>query len=44
MRAGDQLEGFNSVDVALSLADGTPPEKIAATIKRLGGNPADYGI
>lgn len=38
------LKDFNAVDVALSLADGTPPEKIAATIKRLGGNPADYGL
>jgi hypothetical protein len=38
------LKDFNAVDVSLALADGTPPEKIAATIKRLGGNPADFGI
>lgn len=38
------LKDFDAVDVALSLADGTTPEKIAATIKRLGGNPADYGL
>jgi len=38
------LKDFNTVDVALALADGTNPEKIANTIKRLGGNPADYGI
>lgn len=38
------LNQFNSVDVALSLAEGVPAEKIAATIKRLGGNPAEYGL
>lgn len=38
------LKDFNTVDVALALADGTPPEKIAGTIKRLGGNPAEYGL
>lgn len=39
-----RLSHFNSVDVALALASGTPPEKIAATIKSLGGKPSDYGI
>lgn len=39
-----RLDQFNTVDVALSLASGTPPEKIAGTIKRLGGNPADFGL
>lgn len=39
-----RLDQFNTVDVALSLASGTSPEKIAGTIKRLGGNPADYGL
>lgn len=38
------LDQLNTVDVALALASGTPPEKIAATITRLGGKPADFGI
>ena len=39
-----RLDQLNAVDVALALADGTPPEKIASKIKSLGGNPAEFGL